>query len=82
MSAKLKLEEAVDTAPEATAMASKLSTIESAVKNQNVTMDKVTRTAQGLQEALRQGSWTSALGPLGFVVLVLVVMAIIAFSSR
>src|SRR5260221_8088482 len=47
-----------------------------------VSMNKVTRTTQGLQEALRQGSWTSALGPLGFVALVLLVMAIIAISSR
>lgn len=47
-----------------------------------VTMAKVNRTTQGLQDALRQGSWTSALGPLGFVALVLVVMAIIAISSH
>jgi len=45
-------------------------------------MDRVTRTTQGLQAALRKGSWTSALFPLGFVALVLIILAAIGFASR
>jgi hypothetical protein len=58
---------------------------ENAPRDRIVTMRRTTHTSSGLQDALRsssKGSWKFALLPLGFAVLILIVMLAVAFSSR